>query len=273
MKRAWIAGALATVAALAWLGLRPIDLWPGLEGWQRLFQFLGHALHPALDYQAAEVPAGAPGFLIELGRRAWNTLLFAAAAMGLALAAAVPMGCVASERFWIERRRGAQPSNVERVLLSGTRAALVGLRSIHELLWAILLLAALGLTPLGAVVALALPYAGTLAKVFAETLDEEDPRASAALADLGAGPTTRLLCADLALAWAEWTSYAFYRFECCVRSAAVLGFFGYATLGEGLALSFENGHFREAWSYLYALIALALVFEFGSAKLRWGART
>ena len=273
MKRAWILGGLATVAALALLGLHPADLWPGLDGWRQLLRFLGHALQPAWDYQAAEVPAGAPGFGVELVGRAWTTLLFAAAAMGLALLLAVPLGCLSSERFWVERRRGARASALERLLLSGTRTLLVGLRSVHELLWAILFLAALGLTPLGGVLALALPYAGTLAKVFAETLDEEDPRASAALADLGAGATARLLCADLPLAWAEWASYAFYRFECCVRSAAILGFFGYATLGEGLALSFENGHFREVWSYLYALIAMALVFELGSQALRKGART
>jgi phosphonate transport system permease protein len=63
-------------------------------------------------------------------------------------------------------------------------------------------------------------------------------------------------------------AYAFYRFECAVRSSAVLGFFGFETLGYGLELSFENLHFREVWTHLYALIALVLVLETWSASLR-----
>ena len=47
------------------------------------------------------------------------------------------------------------------------------MRSIHELIWAILFLAALGHEPITACVALALPFTGTLAKVFSEIIDEQ----------------------------------------------------------------------------------------------------
>ena len=66
----------------------------------------------------------------------------------------------------------------------------------------------------------------------------------------------------------DMAAYAFYRFECAVRSSAILGFFGYETLGFYLRASFEDLHFREVWSYLYALIALVLLLEAWSGALR-----
>ena len=52
------------------------------------------------------------------------------------------------------------------------RLASALLRSVHELLWAVLFLAAFGITPLAALVAIALPYAGVFAKVYAEILQQ-----------------------------------------------------------------------------------------------------
>jgi phosphonate transport system permease protein len=142
------------------------------------------------------------------------------------------------------------------------------MRSVHELLWAILFLAAFGLNTASAVLAIAIPYAGTLAKVFSEMLDEA-PRGSAfALRSAGAGPTQVFLAGTLPRALPDMAAYAFYRFECAVRSSAVLGFFGYETLGYYLSASFENLHFREVWTYLYALSAMVLLLEGWSALLR-----
>ena len=53
-----------------------------------------------------------------------------------------------------------------------------------------------------------------------------------------------------------------------MRSSAILGFFGYPTLGYFLRLSAENLHYREVWTYLYALIVIVLVLELWSARLR-----
>mgnify|MGYP006146677071 CR=1 FL=1 len=57
------------------------------------------------------------------------------------------------------------------------------------------------------------------------------------------------------------TGYAFYRFECALRSAAVLGFFGIPTLGYYVHQSFANAHYHEVWSYLYALFVLVELEE------------
>jgi phosphonate transport system permease protein len=139
---------------------------------------------------------------------------------------------------------------------------------VHELLWAIVFLAALGLNNASAVVAIAIPYSGVLAKVFSEILDEAPDDAAFALRSVGAPPLRAFLFGRLARALPDMAAYSFYRFECAVRSSAVLGFFGFETLGYFIKASFENLHYREVWTYLYALLALVLVLELWSAAVR-----
>ena len=98
---------------------------------------------------------------------------------------------------------------------------------------------------------------------------DEAPR-DAALALRGAGATNLQVFALglLPRALPDMCAYAFYRLECAVRSAAILGFFGFPTLGYSISASFENLHYGEVWTYLYALCALVLGVEAWSGALR-----
>ncbi len=256
---------LVLAGALAWLflGLSPADLVPDEAGRGVLRRFLAGAVSPALDYEA-DAPPGSPPLVAKVARAMGDTLVFALAGMSLALVIGVVLGFLGSTARW-GRRAGTAGRWFPLVLC---RLLIAGLRSVHELLWAVLFLAAFGLTPFSAVLAIALPYGGSLAKVFSEMLDES-PRSSAeALEAIGARPLEGFLCGLVPRALPDLASYAFYRLECAVRSSAVLGFFGVPTLGYYLKLSVENVHFREVWTYLYALLALVLVFELWSSRLR-----
>ncbi len=253
--------ALGAVSGLA-VGLRPADLVPHGRGWELTLEFLAAALRPALDHEAVSVPPGTPAFPLQVGAALLRTVAYALAAMSLAVVAAAPLALLASGAWW--RGRGRLGSGVRWAV----RGLVVVLRSVHELLWAVLFLAAFGLSPATGLLALALPYAGTLAKVWSEILDEADPRPAAALEALGATPLTRFLFGILPVALPDVSAYAFYRLECCVRSAAVLGFFGIPTIGFLIARSFENLHYREVWAQLWALVAVVLVLEGWSARLR-----
>ncbi|MEE8557152.1 MAG: ABC transporter permease subunit, partial [Myxococcota bacterium] len=63
-------------------------------------------------------------------------------------------------------------------------------------------------------------------------------------------------------------AYAFYRMECAIRSAAILGFFGYPTLGLYIRQSFSSTNYGEVWTYLYALILIVLLFDVWSFAVR-----
>jgi phosphonate transport system permease protein len=264
--RGLVLGAIALAALCAWLALdAPLSgLLPHAGGWRIVRGFFGSALSPALHYES-EVPEGTVPLLVSGLSAARRTLVFAVAGMSLALVLGVVLGFLASSSWWAEERRGGL---LGPLVWGAARLLIVGMRSVHELLWAVLFLAAFGLNTFGAVVAIAIPYGGTLAKIFSEML-EEAPRDSArALRELGAGPLQVFLFGRLPRALPDMSAYAFYRFECSVRSSAVLGFFGFPTLGFSIAQAFENLHFAEVWTYLYLLMALVVGIELWSGALR-----
>jgi phosphonate transport system permease protein len=85
---------------------------------------------------------------------------------------------------------------------------------------------------------------------------------------LGASPVLAFFGGLFPRAAPDLSAYAFYRLECAIRSSAILGFFGYETVGYYLKASFDNLHFREVWTWLYLLIAIVLLMEAWSGHLR-----
>lgn len=260
--------AVVALGAAIVLGLDPRDLLHGRT--QLVSRFFAAALAPAWHSQ----DSGTPLLPLVLGAIR-TTVAFAAAGMSLALGLGLVLGFFASSAWWEGDPAGGENALVAAIrrtvapfATTFVRTFIALLRSIHELLWAMLFLAAVGLSPASAVLAIALPYAGTLAKVWSEMIDEAPRDAANALRAAGASPSQVFLVGLLPRALPDMTAYAFYRFECAVRSSAILGFFGFPTLGYYLSASFENLYYREVWTYLYALFALVLVIEMTSARLR-----
>jgi phosphonate transport system permease protein len=181
----------------------------------------------------------APDFLAfgELARALAETAAFALLGVGAGAAAGLALALAFHRR--------------------AVRLAASALRSVHELFWALLFMQVLGPNAVTGVLAIALPYAGIFAKVFAEILEERDPAPIAALPE-EAGRLSRLCYGRLPGAWADMRSYASYRLECGLRSSAVLGFVGLPTLGFHLEAFFRAGAYREMAALLllfYALVA------------------
>jgi phosphonate transport system permease protein len=277
-RRGRLLTGLLLAAGLAWasLGLAPGDALPGETGRGILRLFCEGALSPALTYEDGSAPADAPLLLVRVGGALWKTLIFAAAGMSLALVIGLLFGFLGARSWWTDDERECEVrararAPVRRVMTLvhvSVRVLIALMRSVHELLWAVLLLAALGLTSFSAVIAIAIPYGGTLAKVFSEMLDECPRDSVRSLRAIGAGGVGVFAWGLLPRAAGDMSAYAFYRFECAVRSSAILGFFGYPTIGYYLRLSAENVHYREVWTYLYALLALVGLLELWSSKLR-----
>ena len=145
-------------------------------------------------------------------------------------------------------------------LVFHSRAVQVGcavIRSVHELFWALIFLQMFGLSPITGVLAIAVPYAGIIAKVYAEILEEADPAPLEALPP-GTGRTSAFLFVRLPDAWAHFRNYSMYRLECGLRSSAVLGFIGLPTLGFHLEAAFREGQYSEVSALLilfYLVIA------------------
>jgi phosphonate transport system permease protein len=243
----------------------------GLEvGWR----FFSRAFSPAFTSEGTGPTAGTRILPVAL-EAAWTTVIFAAAALGLSGLFGLFLGFLGSTAWWTGDPAGGAGPIVRflgRTFGPGiyvvTRTLIAAMRSVHELIWAVLFLAAMGRSDMSAVIAIAIPYAGTFGKVFSEMIDEAPRDAANALRLAGAGHLQVFLFGLLPRALPDMTAYAFYRFECGLRSAAVLGFFGFPTLGYHIGASYENTYYGEVWTYLYTLFVLILVVEAWSGALR-----
>ncbi|WP_324276891.1 PhnE/PtxC family ABC transporter permease [Blastococcus brunescens] len=182
------------------------------------------------------------------------------AALGAALAVTLgALGAVAVARTTWGRRR---------VGWTAARGLLAVPRGLHEAVWGLLLLNVLGLDPWVGVLAIGIPYGAVTAKVFADLLDEVPRGGYEALLAGGSGRGSAALYGLLPAAAGGLLSYSFYRLECAVRSAVVLGLIGAGGLGYQLSLSFSSLRWDEVWAAVYALAALCVLADLGGRAVR-----
>lgn len=254
---------LLGLAAVAWAllqtGLPGADLVnPG--GWGQLREFLAAALRPALGTR----------FLRLAGEAALATLAFAVCGTFLSLILGTVGGILASEAWWrsVFRARHGAPARRWRAPWLTVRAMLAVPRAIHEIVWGLFFIALVGLDPLVGVLAIAIPYGAITAKVFSEILDEAARDSLDALLDRGVRPDKAFLYSLVPEAFPDLLSYGFYRFECSIRSAAVLGIIGAGGLGYQIFLSLQALRYREMWTFLLALVVLTGLTDAWSGWLR-----
>lgn len=218
-----------------------------------LDDLLSRALSPRLDAEFLELVA----------RATVTTVAFAAVGAAGALLVGLLGGLVLSDAAWSRR-----PPAAVRLLRALVRGVLVLARSIHELVWALLLVTVLGLDPLVAVLALVIPFGAQTAQVFAETFDGVRGGAHEELRRAGAGRTAAVLYALVPSASPLLLSYSFYRFECSLRSTVLLGFVGVGGLGQELVVSLQSRNWEEVWTLVLALLVLSALVEAWSARVR-----
>jgi phosphonate transport system permease protein len=129
------------------------------------------------------------------------------------------------------------------------------LRSIHELFWALLLIQVSGLSPTTGILAIAIPYSGIFAKVFAEMIEEADLSAERVL-PAGTSIVSRFAFARIPELAPQFWTYSLYRLECGMRSTLVLGFIGLPTIGFHLDSFFKQGNYSQAAALLFSFYVL-----------------
>ncbi|MBU0947887.1 MAG: ABC transporter permease, partial [Gammaproteobacteria bacterium] len=106
-------------------------------------------------------PAHDTEFLLLLGRATLETLAIATAGMALALAVAIPCALLATRALSISAlSRGGRPPWWAQAVRWPVRGLLILLRSVPEIVWALLVVRAVGLGPTAGVLAIAITYAG-----------------------------------------------------------------------------------------------------------------
>ena len=183
----------------------------------------------------------------------WQTFSYALISISLAVIMAFPLAVLASGIIFHNR-----------FLMVVMRGIIGFLRAIHELIWAWIFVAAVGLTPIGAIFALAIPYAGYFGKIFADTLIETPKAPLTALKLSGAGRLQIFFYGYLPSAFPNMFSYIIYRLECAIRSSSVLSFVGLGGIGFQIQISLQDLKYNQVWTFMFFLIAMILIID------KWG---
>ncbi|MBT8764657.1 PhnE/PtxC family ABC transporter permease [Metapseudomonas boanensis] len=256
---------LLTLLALAllWPGLKLSELNPGVllhsDNARTMGQFLD-AFWP---------PEHSEEFLLLLGHATLETLAIATAGMSLALLIAMPAALWASRALSISALpRGGRPAWWAQALRWPVRGLLIFLRSVPEIVWALLFVRAVGLGPTAGVLAIAITYSGMLGKVYAEIFESVDARPARALIAGGSPRLAAFAYGVLPNAAAEMLSYTVYRWECAIRASVVMGFVGAGGLGQQIDLSMRMFAGGEVASMLLTFLILVLFADQISRLLR-----
>lgn len=225
------------------------------RGLPQLARFFAAALQP--DFSA--------DFLYLTWTATQITLAYAVCGTTLSIGFGLIGGLLCCEIWWLAWfPHHAFPRNLRTLL----RAGLAVPRAIHELIWGLFFVNIFGLDPLVGILAIAVPYSAIVAKVFSDLLDETPRQPLITLLNSGVAPPIAFLYTLLPQAFLNLLSYSFYRFECSIRSAAVLGIIGAGGLGYQILLSLQSLRYEQLWTLFLALFLLTGSVDLTSALLR-----
>lgn len=205
---------------------------------------------------------------------AWET--FAISLMGTLLAVFIALTLVffgsrnlvyAGLLYEMEARRGFRRGlGLSAFLLA--RGILNFLRTVPEMLWALIFVFIVGLGPFPGVLALGVHTGGVLGKLFAEVLEDVDLGPIESLQSTGANKLQIVLYGILPQVLPQFVSYTLYRWEVSIRVAAVLGFVGAGGLGQRIHIAISLFLEHQLLTLLLVLYVLVTVVDFFSASLR-----
>ena len=260
----------AWLGRVFWAGAGLVRLWPMLVATEFRPWILFEASNLKVTGQVLASflpPAHSAEFLAMVARETWRTVAIATAGLTLALLLALPLALLSTRVLSISALSGrmARGPFWLRLML---RWLLIVLRSVPELVWALVFVRVVGLGPTAGVLAIALTYGGMLGKVYGEILESGETHATETLLRNGSSRVQAFFYGLLPQNAGELTSYTVYRWECAIRSSVVLGFVGAGGLGQQMDNSMKMFNGGEVLTMLAVFVMLVALADHVSAVLR-----
>lgn len=148
------------------------------------------------------------------------------------------------------------------------RAILNMMRSVPELVWALIFVSAVGLGPFAGTLALVAGSVGSLSKVFAETIETINPKPIEAMDAVGATGAQRIAFAVIPQSMANMVSYALLYWEHNIRAAFIVGAVGGGGLGFEITTELNLFQYRDFAVHLIIIIVLVTIADRISAWVR-----
>ncbi len=192
-----------------------------------------------------------------LARRGLETVAMATVGVSFGAIIAAPLCLLAA------RNIGVSP-----LLALPARWLLNALRGIDSFVFALIFVAAVGLGPFAGVLGVTLHTAGSIAKLWAETIETTEPGPVEAARMSGAGRLRVFLHAQLPDALPQLSSILLYMWEFNVRASTVLGVVGAGGIGQELKNSVDLLQFDRVLTILLVILAMVTAIDQLSAWLR-----
>jgi phosphonate transport system permease protein len=148
------------------------------------------------------------------------------------------------------------------------RQIFILIRSVPELLLAMVLIPVTGLGPWTGVLAIGLHSIGTLGRLSSEVMEGIDPGPVEAIASSGADRLSQIRYGVLPQVMPTIMAYWLYRFEINIRASAVLGAVGVGGIGLELIQQLAFRNYARVGTVLFLTIAVVLAIDTVSARLR-----
>ncbi len=262
--QAWAGWLLVLVPALvvsAWVSeASPSNLAAGLPRVGEYFGKLAPDLHASALFAGPKVEGSFAYWFYRLD--SWGWLLFETSQMA---ALATLGGAVVALLLCFPAAANLAPS---RGVYLVCRRGLELFRTVPDIVYALILVWAVGVGPLAGIVAIMLHTIGALGKLFAEVVENADMRPLEGVRAAGGSWAQGVRYAILPQVAPNFLSYVLLRFEINVRGATVIGFVGAGGIGQELYTVISFNYYQEISAILVLIVLAVSCIDLLSERVR-----
>ncbi|MDR3566339.1 MAG: phosphonate ABC transporter, permease protein PhnE [Negativicutes bacterium] len=154
------------------------------------------------------------------------------------------------------------------LVYKASRFILNATRSISEIIFALVFVAAVGLGPFPGVLALAFHSVGMLGKFLADSIENIDSGPVEALVATGANRWQVIIYAIVPQIMPEFVTLCLYRWELNFRSATILGIVGAGGIGFELITSMRLFKYQDMTTVLIVILVMVSIVDYISSWVR-----
>jgi phosphonate transport system permease protein len=141
-------------------------------------------------------------------------------------------------------------------------------RTVPDLVFALLFVAAFGLGPLAGVLAIAIHSFGTLGKLFTEIVENIDMNPIEGVRSTGGRFVDAVRFGALPQVMPNLASYSLLRFEINVRASSIVGFVGAGGIGQDLFVAIRKFYYTDVSAILLLIIVSVAIIDLLTARIR-----
>jgi phosphonate transport system permease protein len=142
------------------------------------------------------------------------------------------------------------------------------IRTLPELIVAIIFIVAVGPGPFAGVLAIGFHSIGMIGKLYSEAIENMDMKPMESLTACGANRIQTLWFSVLPQVLPEFMSYALYKFEINIRAASVLGMVGAGGIGTPLLFALKGYSWERVGAIMLGIIVVVIIIDTISGAIR-----